>query len=87
MNVEIIIAMMTAAGTVIGAFMGVLATAKLTQYRLNVLEEKVSEQAGLHEQIVISRNLTELMSTRVDSLEKESRRLKDILESMGKSCY
>ncbi len=48
MESEIIVAVLGLIGTLSGSFLGALATSRLTQYRLQKLEEKVS----LHNNIV-----------------------------------
>ena len=48
MKVEIIVALIGLLGSGLGAFLGVVTSAKLTQYRLQKLEEKVDR----HNQVV-----------------------------------
>ena len=48
MESEIIVAVLGLIGTLSGSFLGAIATSRLTQYRLQKLEEKVS----LHNNIV-----------------------------------
>lgn len=43
MPTEIIIALLSCCGTIAGSFLGVMASAKLTQYRVQMLEEKVEK--------------------------------------------
>ena len=50
---EIIVALLGLLGTLSGSFLGVLATSKLTQYRLQQLEEKVSRHNNLIERTYI----------------------------------
>lgn len=41
MNTEIIVALIASAGGILGAFVGVIASAQLTTYRIQQLEKKV----------------------------------------------
>lgn len=68
MPTEIIVALISLGGSAIGAFAGILASAKLTGYRIEQLEKKVDkhntviertykleeEQAVMHEQIRVA---------------------------------
>lgn len=49
MNSEIVVALLGLLGTLAGSFLGVLAANKLTQYRLQQLEEKVAKHNNLIE--------------------------------------
>lgn len=47
MQTEIIVALITLCGSGLGAFLGVITSAKLTQYRLEQLEKKVAQHNNL----------------------------------------
>ena len=49
MNVEIVVALIGLAGSGLGAFIGVMTSAKLTQYRIQQLEDKVNRHNNLIE--------------------------------------
>lgn len=49
MTSEIVVALLGLVGTMIGSLLGVVATSKLTQYRLQQLEEKVNKHNNLVE--------------------------------------
>lgn len=49
MDVTIIAALISAGTSLIGAFLGVLASSKLTSYRISQLEEKVNKHNNLIE--------------------------------------
>ena len=53
MTSEIIVALLGLVGTLSGSFLGVLATSKLTQYRLQQLEEKVNRHNNIIERTYI----------------------------------
>ena len=62
MTTEIIVAILGFAGTLAGSLLGVVAASKLTQYRLQQLEEKVNK----HNQVV---ERTFVLETKVAQLE------------------
>ena len=47
MNSEILVAVLSAVGTVVGSGLGVIASSRLTQYRFQQLEKKVGEHNNL----------------------------------------
>lgn len=49
MPTEITVALLSLCGTLAGSFLGVIASNKLTQYRIQQLEEKVSKHNNLVE--------------------------------------
>ena len=49
MNEEIVVALLGLLGTLSGSFLGVMASQKLTTYRLSQLEEKVNKHNNLIE--------------------------------------
>ena len=53
MESEIIVAVLGLIGTLSGSFLGAIATSRLTQYRLQKLEEKVSLHNNLVERTYI----------------------------------
>ena len=69
MSEAVIVALIGLAGSAIGAFCGVLASASLTQYRLKQLEEKVNKHNNLIER-------TYRLEGRMDEAEHDIRDLK-----------
>lgn len=53
MNEQIVIAIITVAGTMVSSFAGMIISGKLTEYRLTQLEKKVEKLASLGERITI----------------------------------
>ena len=53
MESEIIVAVLGLVGTLSGSFLGAVATSRLTQYRLQQLEEKVGKHNNLVERTYI----------------------------------
>ena len=61
MNSEIIVAILGFAGTLAGSLLGVVAASKLTQYRLQQLEEKVNKHNNVIERVfILEGKVTEL---------------------------
>ena len=61
MSSESIVALLGLVGTLSGSFLGVLATSKLTQYRLSQLEDKVNRHNNLVERTyVLEGQMTEV---------------------------
>ncbi len=78
MDNTIIVALIGLAGSGLGAFGGVMASARLTQYRLKKLEEKVDKHNSVIERTYkIEEHLTlhdekiAVANHRIDDLEKE----------------
>ena len=70
MESEIIVAVLGLIGTLSGSFLGAIATSRLTQYRLQKLEEKVS----LHNNLI---ERTFKLEGRMDEAEHDIRDLKN----------
>ena len=61
MSSEIVVALLGVAGTLAGSFLGVVAASKLTQFRLQQLEDKVSKHNNIIERTyVLEGKVTEL---------------------------
>ena len=61
MTSEIIVALLGLLGTLCGSFLGMVATSKLTQYRLQQLEEKVNKHNSIIERTyVLEGQMTEV---------------------------
>ena len=69
MSNEVVISLLSFAGTLLGSLFGILAAQKLTQYRLEQLEAKVNKHNNLIER-------TFKLEGRVDNLETEVHDLK-----------
>lgn len=53
MTSEIIVALLGLVGTLAGSFLGVVASSKLTQYRIQQLEEKVNKHNSVVERTFV----------------------------------
>ncbi len=70
MDSEIIIAIIAFFGTVIGSFGGVLSSAKLTNFRIKQLENKVDKHNNFALRIPVIEQELKVMNHRVSDLEK-----------------
>lgn len=71
MNSEIIIALLALLGTIFGSFGGILTSSKLTQYRIQQLEEKVDKHNSFAERIPVIEQRIKACEHRIEDLEKE----------------
>jgi len=69
LNETVIVAAIGCLGSVLGSLLGIIATSKLTQYRLGQLEEKVNKHNSIVER-------TYTLEGRVTELEHDVRDLK-----------
>ncbi len=67
---ELIVALLSLAGTLIGSFGGVIASSKLTNYRLEQLERKVDKHNGFGERIPVLEEKLRAVGHRLDDLER-----------------
>lgn len=69
MNSEILVALLSLAGTLLGSLAGILASSKLTNYRLSQLEQKVDRHNGFGERIPVLEEKMKVVNHRLDDLE------------------
>lgn len=67
---EIIVALLALAGTLLGSLSGVLASSKLTNYRLSQLEEKVDRHNAFTERIPVLEEKLKVVNHRLSDLEE-----------------
>ncbi|MGN1420427.1 MAG: hypothetical protein ACI4XC_02790 [Eubacterium sp.] len=72
MKNEIIVALVSVLGTVIGSFGGILTSSKLTSYRLEKLEQKVDKHNNFAERMPVIEEQIKVINHRIDDLEKEN---------------
>ena len=70
MNSEILVALLSLAGTLLGSLGGVLASSKLTNYRLSQLEKKVDRHNGFGEKSPVLEEKLKVVNHRLDDLEE-----------------
>lgn len=68
MQKEVMVALISLAGTIAGSFGGVLASSKLTAYRLRLLENKVDKHNRFAERLPVEEKI-KVLNHRVEDLE------------------
>lgn len=71
MSTEIISSIIACAGTVIGSFFGVLASSRLTTYRIKQLEEKVDKHNSVIERVYRLEESAKSAHHRIDEIREE----------------
>lgn len=71
MQSEIIVALLSLAGTALGSIFGIITSAKLTTYRIQQLEKKVDRHNNFAERIPVVEEQIKVINHRIDDLEKE----------------
>lgn len=71
MEPEITVALLSAAGTVLGSLLGILASSRLTAYRLEQLEAKVNKHNNLIERMTRVEQSVKSAHHRIDELREE----------------
>ena len=74
MNTEIIVALLALAGTLIGSGGGVLVSSKLTNYRLQQLENRVAEHNNDARRMPVVEEQIKVINHRVEDLERQEER-------------
>lgn len=72
MNTEIIIALVSMAGTLLGTFGGIVTSSKLTSFRLEQLEQKVDRHNNFAQRMPVVEEKIKVLNHRVEDLEKEN---------------
>ena len=69
MTSEIIIALLSLAGTLLGSFGGIVASAKLTNFRIEQLEKKVDKHNDFAARMPVVEEQVKVICHRLDDLE------------------
>ena len=70
---DVIVALLGMAGTIIGSFIGVIASSKLTNFRLKQLEQKVDKHNNFAERIPVVEEKIKVLNHRVEDLENQNK--------------
>lgn len=70
MNENILVAVLSFAGTLAGTFGGIVTSAKLTNYRIEQLEKKVEKHNNFAERIPVLETKLKADEHRIEDLEK-----------------
>lgn len=81
MSSEIVVAILAVLGTVLGSLFGVLASARLTTYRIEKLEEKVDKHNTVIERVTLLETDNKSQWKRIDDMWDD---LKGLLEAVVK---
>lgn len=73
MPVEITVALLSLGGTALGTFGGIIASAKLTTYRIEQLEKKVDKHNNFAQRIPVIENQMKVVDHRIADLEDAMR--------------
>ncbi len=72
MKTEVIVALLSLVGTLIGTLGGILVSAKLSNYRIEQLEKKVDKHNGFGEKIPVIQEQIKVINHRLEDLEHHS---------------
>lgn len=70
MDKEIIVALVSMAGTLLGSFCGIVTSSKLTNYRIEKLEEKVDKHNSFAERIPVAEEKIKELNHRIEDIER-----------------
>lgn len=76
MNGEITVAVLSLIGTAIGSIGGILASSKLTNFRLKSLEDKVNKHNSIIERTYVIEEQIKVVNHRIDDLEEIAKEVK-----------
>lgn len=75
MNGEIVVGLLSLAGTLIGSLSGVVASARLTNYRIKKLEEKVDKHNNFAARLPVVEEQIKVGNHRITDLEEKYERI------------
>ena len=70
MSTEVIVALVAFLGTVVGSLGGVIASARLTTYRIEQLEKRVEKHNSVVERVTLVEQSTKSAHHRIDDIEE-----------------
>lgn len=74
MDTNIIVAMLSLVGTLGGSLGGILVSSKLTNYRLQQLENRVAEHNHFAQRLPVIEEQIKVINHRLEDLERENQR-------------
>ena len=77
MGAEVVVALLSLAGTTIGSIAGIMASNRLTTYRIAELEKKVDKHNGLIERVALIEQTDKAQWKRIDEMHEEIEKVKD----------
>lgn len=70
MSKEIVVALVSMIGTIIGSFGGIVTSSKLTTFRLEKLEQKVDKHNSFAERMPVVEEKLKVLNHRIEDLER-----------------
>lgn len=70
MDKEFLVALVSMAGTIIGSFGGIVTSTKLTNFRLEKLEQKVDKHNRFAERMPVLEERLKVLNHRIEDLER-----------------
>lgn len=74
MDTNIVVAMLSLIGTLVGSLGGILVSSKLTNYRLQQLENRVAEHNHFAQRLPVIEEQIKVINHRLEDLERENQR-------------
>ncbi len=71
MSTGLVIALLSIVGTVIGSGLGVIASSRLTNYRIQQLEKKVEKHNSVVERMAVAEKEIRVANHRIEDLERK----------------
>ena len=75
MSKDVLLAMLSLIGTMLGTFGGILTSSKLSNYRIEQLEKKVDKHNGFGEKIPVIQEQIKVINHRIEDLEHHKEEL------------
>lgn len=72
MSNEIVIALLSLVGTLMGSGLGVIASSRLTNYRIQQLEKKVEKHNSVVERMAVAEKEIRVANHRIEDLERKT---------------
>lgn len=83
MNAEVLTAVLSVLGTITGSTLGVIASSRLTQYRIEQLEKKVEKHNNIIERVYVLERDVKTAFNKLDELREDVKNVE--LEEMRKN--
>lgn len=84
MDSSVIVAILALVGTLIGSLAGILTANKMTNYRINELEQKVEKHNAVVERVALLEQSVNAQWKRFDELKAELAKIKQMIYGGGK---
>jgi len=75
MSKDVLLAMLSLIGTMLGTFGGILTSSKLSNYRIEQLEKKVDKHNGFGEKIPVIQEQIKVINHKIEDLEHHKEEL------------